>query len=102
MKAYAWRTAINDLEVRYNLQVDQIKGKRKLNKVLKLLSDWDIIGEGFNKRTQEYTYIFSRSFRSAAQWHSWAKSFPIHLTETTSHGTDKIRNKQLIQQGALL
>lgn len=101
MKAWAWRHARNDSEVQYRLQVD-IKGKRKLNKVLKLLADWSIIAEGFNPKTQEYTYIFSQVFDSMATWLLWAESFPIYLTEITTHGNEKIRNKQLAKQGALL
>jgi len=102
MKAYAWRCSIKDSGVQYRLQVEHIKGKRKLNKVLKLLTDWSIIAEGFNKRTQEYTYIFSRAFDTANTWRTWAEEFPIYLTETTTHGNSMIRNKQLIKQGATL
>jgi len=102
MKAWAWRYTIDETKVKYRLQVDQIKGKRKLNKVLKLLDDWSIIAEGFNPRTQEYTYIFSRAFSSASLWRLWAQDFPIYLTETTTHGKTRVRNKQLIKEGALL
>jgi hypothetical protein len=102
MKAWAWRRDTEDNKLSYCIQVDTIKGKRKLNKVLKLFSDWNIIADGYNAKTQEYTYIFAKSFDSTHKWQSWAESLPIHLVETTSHGNQKIRNKKMIQQGAVL
>ena len=99
MKAWAWR---RDGESSYCVQIENIKGKRKLNKVLKLLSDWKIISDGYNAKTEEYTYIFAKNFPNTGKWLSWAENFPVHLTETTSHGNEKIRNKQLIKKGELL
>ena len=102
MKAWAWRRETNDDKANYCLQVDNIKGKRKLNKVLKVLSEWEIIGKGYNANTEEYTFIFSADFDNPHLWQDWAETFPIYLTELTSHGNEKIRNKKLIKQGAVL
>lgn len=105
MKAWAWRRGTSDTnnnKINYCIQIEGIKGKRRLNKVLKILSEWDIIGDGYNPKTEEYTYIFSSTFKNTNQWQAWAETFPIYLTEVTSHGNEKIRNKKLIQQGAVL
>jgi len=102
MKAWAWRRETDNNETSYCIQVEKIKGKRKLNKVLKLLSEWVIVGDGYNAKTQEYTYIFAKNFDTTYKWQIWAESFPIHLVEITSHGNEKIRNKKMIQQGAVL
>jgi|TARA_R110002020_G_scaffold375610_1_gene586812 hypothetical protein len=99
MKAWAWR---REGEGSYCVQIENIKGKRKLNKVLKLLSDWKIISDGYNAKTEEYTYIFAKNFANTNKWLTWAESFPVYLTETTSHGNEKIRNKKLIKKGTLL
>jgi hypothetical protein len=99
MKAWAWRRGD---EGNYCVQIENIKGKRKLNKVLKLLSDWKVISDGYNPKTEEYTYIFAKSFANTNKWLLWAEKFPVHLTETTSHGNEKVRNKNLIKKGMLL
>ena len=102
MKAWAWRRETDDNKANYCLQVENIKGKRKLNKVLKVLAEWEIICEGYNPNTEEYTIIFSNNFDNPNLWQTWAEAFPIYLTETTSHGNEKVRNKKLIKEGALL
>ena len=48
MKAFAWRRETDDDKANYCLQVENIKGKRALNKVVKILGDWEIIGDGYN------------------------------------------------------
>ena len=40
MKAWAWRVETDDDNASYRVQVENIKGKRKLNKVLQILSNW--------------------------------------------------------------
>ena len=62
MKAFAWRRETNDSRANYCLQVENIKGKRALNKVVKILGDWEVIGDGYNAKTEEYTMIFSTNF----------------------------------------
>ena len=57
MKAFAWRRETEDPKANYCLQVENIKGKRALNKVVKILGDWEIIGDGYNAKTEEYTMI---------------------------------------------
>lgn len=102
MKAWAWRRDTSDSRANYCVQVERIRGKRKLNKVLKILSEWEVVSDGYNANTEEYTFIFSKDFDNVRTWQAWAEKFPIYLTETTSHGNEKIRNKKLIKQGALL
>tara|TARA_A100001515_G_scaffold37745_1_gene29680 strand:+ start:256 stop:603 length:348 start_codon:yes stop_codon:yes gene_type:complete len=102
MKAFAWRRETNDNRANYCLQVENIKGKRALNKVVKILGDWEVIGDGYNAKTEEYTMIFSTNFDNPGKWQNWAEEFPIYLVEVTSHGNEKIRNKKLIKAGAVL
>tara|TARA_R110000787_G_scaffold181557_1_gene293617 strand:- start:567 stop:815 length:249 start_codon:yes stop_codon:yes gene_type:complete len=82
--------------------VESIKGKRKLNKVMSVLSEWEIIGQGYNSNTEEYTYMFARDFENTSKWKTCAEAFPIHLVELTSHGNELVRNKKLIKQGSVL
>ena len=102
MKAFAWRLETNDSKANYCLQVENIKGKRALNKVVKILGDWEVIGDGYNAKTEEYTMIFSTNFDNPGKWQNWAEEFPIYLVEVTSHGNEKILNKKLIKAGAVL
>ena len=102
MKAFAWRRETTDPKANYCLQVENIKGKRALNKVVKILGDWEIIGDGYNAKTKEFTYIFAKRFDNTGAWQAWAETFPIHLVEMTSHGNERIRNKKMVQQGAVL
>lgn len=102
MKAWAWRIETDDNNASYRIQVENIKGKRTLNKVLKILSECNIVGKGYNGNTEEYTFIFAKDFDSPNNWQIWAEQFPIYLTEITSHGNEKVRNKKLIKQGAIL
>ena len=102
MKAWAWKRENEYNKTEYCIQVDNIKGKRKLNKVLKILSEWTVVGDGYNIKTKEFTYIFAKTFVNTHTWQTWAETFPIHLVEMTSHGNEKIRNKKMIQQGAVL
>ena len=101
MKAFAWKRD-TDSGLNYCVQVESIKGQRKLNKVMKVLSEWDVIGQGYNSNTEEYTYMFARDFETTTKWRSCAQEFPIHLVELTSHGNELIRNKKLIKQGSVL
>ena len=102
MQAWACKTE-NEYDHTENcIQVQNIKGKRKLNKVLKILSEWTVIGDGYNAKTKELTYIFAKRFDNTGAWQAWAETFPIHLVEMTSHGNERIRNKKMVQQGAVL
>ena len=77
MKAFAWRRETTDPKANYCLQVENIKGKRALNKVVKILGDWEIIGDGYNAKTEEYTMIFAQNFDNPRKWQAWAEEFPI-------------------------
>jgi hypothetical protein len=102
MRAFAWRRETDNDSANYCVQVENIKGKQKLNKVLKTLSEWEVVGKGYNANTREYTFMFARDFASPSRWLICAKKFPIHLTEVTSHGNELVRNKKLIKQGDVL
>ena len=102
MKAFAWRRETTDPRANYCLQVENIKGKRALNKVVKILGDWEIIGDGYNAKTEEYTMIYAQDFDNPRKGQAWAEKFPIQLVEITSHGNEKLRNKKLVKAGAVL
>jgi len=101
VKALAWKRD-SDSGLKYCVQVERIKGKRKLNKDMSVLSEWEIIGQGYNSNTEEYTYMFARDFENTSKWKTCAEAFPIHLVELTSHGNELVRNKKLIKQGSVL
>jgi len=46
--------------------------------------------------------IFAQDFDNPRKWQTWAENFPIRLIEITSHGNEKLRNKKLVQAGAVL
>ncbi len=102
MKAFAWRRETTEPKANYCLQVENIKGKRALNRVYKILNDWEVIGDGYNAKTEEYTIIFAQDFDNPRKWQTWAEKFPIRLVEITSHGNEKLRNKKLVKAGAVL
>ena len=87
MNAHAWRVNADEEKYIDCVQFDGFKGKRKANKLLKMMTEqWRIVAEGFNPKNSELTYIFSREFDDTKQWREWAKQFPMTLLETTSHG----------------
>ena len=49
MKALAWKhRKKNENNFTYQLQINGISGKRQEKQLLKTLTDWQKIGEGFN------------------------------------------------------
>ena len=102
MKAFAWRRETDNNKANYCLQVENIKGKRSLNKVVKILDDWEIIGDGYNAKTEEYTVIFSSDFDNPQKCLAGAEECPIYLVELTPYGNEKLRNKKLVKAGAVL
>ena len=79
MKAFAWKRD-TDVGLNYCVQVESIKGKRKLNKVMKVLSEWNVIGQGYNSNTEEYTYMFARDFEISSDWSSQKSFFFVLLS----------------------
>ena len=53
MKATAWKLKTqNKDEFIYHLQIDDIKGKRKMNNVTKAVKDWGFFAEGYNPKNK--------------------------------------------------
>ena len=59
-------------DTNYCVQINKIKGKRNYNKVIKLMDDWSLTGEGVSGK-QEYLLIFSKNFNSRDEWVLWGK-----------------------------
>ena len=69
MSATGWKhLKMDNDEIVYIVQVDRIVGKRKENKLLKEMSDWNLCGDGFNPKTRETTYIFKKAFQSEPEF----------------------------------
>ena len=84
MKGTAWRNArmlTNDYH--YILQIDEIKGKREENRILKDTAEWHVYGEGFDPTTKTKTLMFKRVSNTESDWKKWARSFPYQLEEIT-------------------
>ena len=90
MSATGWKhLKLDGSEIIYMVQVDKIKGKRKENKLLKDMSDWDLFGDGFNPKTKETMYIFKKVFESEKDWMRWGRAFPYNLIEISSISSRK-------------
>jgi hypothetical protein len=90
MSATGWKhLKMDNDEIIYIVQVDRIVGKRKENKLLKEMSDWNLCGDGFNPKTRETTYIFKKAFQSEKDWMSWGRSFPYNLVEISPKSSKK-------------
>lgn len=90
MSATGWRHLKNNNDkIVYVVQVDKIKGKRKENKLLKDMSDWNLCGDGFNPKTKEATFIFKKEFDSEKDWLTWGRNFPYNLIEISTRTSKK-------------
>jgi hypothetical protein len=84
MKGTAWRnTRVLTNDYHYVLQIDEIKGKREENRLLKDTPEWRPYGEGYDPVTKTKTIMFKRAFNTENEWKSWARSFPYELEEIT-------------------
>ena len=84
MKGTAWRNArlLTD-DYYYVLQIDEIKGKRDENRLLKDTREWELYGEGYDPTSKTRTLMFKRSFETEGDWKRWARTFPHELEEIT-------------------
>lgn len=89
LDAKAWKvtTEKNSPDCVYQMQVYGITPALR-SKVEKVLSEWDIVGEGSKKGKQ--VLIFSRNFKEQSRWLKWAKSFgAFNLVELDKNGEPK-------------
>lgn len=98
MIATTWRLKTeNKNKYVYRLQVESFKGKRSKNKLLKLIKEWEIVGEGFDSKTKDSILFFSREFDTMAEWRQWLKEFPLETFEIKSNGkVKKIKKRTTI------
>jgi len=84
MKGVAWKNSrIDSDECVYILQVDEIKGKREYNRLLKEVSGWNCTGTAYDPSTKTESYLFRRGFSTEGEWKTWARKFPYFLEEIT-------------------
>ena len=77
MKMYgcAWK----DQEC-YAVQVNDVKhGDKKI--ITNLFKGWDQKGFGWNVKSGEQLFIFTKQFSNEKEWLSWAKTCPFKLVE---------------------
>lgn len=60
-------------DTQYCVQINKIKGTRNYNKIIKLMDDWSLTGEGVSGK-KEYVLIFSKTFGSRDEWVLWGKN----------------------------
>ncbi len=90
MKAIAWKLeTANKKDCVYRIQVEELKGKRTLKKVYKILDTWQFSAEGYDARESGKILIFSKKFKNSAEWLKWAKEVPLNLIELNSKGRPK-------------
>jgi len=81
VKATAWKHGLPNSKSTHLLQIDQICGKRKENRIRKAFKEWITHGEGYNPKSKESTLIFKKSFNSEAEWKKWARNVQFDLIE---------------------
>jgi len=90
MRATAWKLkTTNKEEFIYQLQIDEIKGKRKMNNATKAVEDWQFFAEGYNPKNKMSMLLVQREFPTESAWISWAREFPFILQEINGMGNPK-------------
>jgi len=91
MKGVAWKnTRLVTDDFLYVLQVDEIKGIRQTNRLLKDVQGWECTGNAYDPKTKTESLIFKRVFSTETDWKSWARKFPYSLEEITEK-TGKVK-----------
>ena len=89
MRGVAWKDArANTEELQYVLQVEDIKGVREENRIVKFLSDWNSYGFGYSPKDRTQTIMFKKEFETEGEWKRWARKFP-HILEEITEKTGK-------------
>jgi hypothetical protein len=91
MKVSAWSTRIDDESYRYQLQFDDIEGKRIRNRILKEMvqsHDCAESGSGYTKNGN-YILLFSKTFESQQDWIQWARALDYPLVEYNTKSKPK-------------
>tara|TARA_Y100001938_G_C8057670_1_gene415374 strand:- start:712 stop:1047 length:336 start_codon:yes stop_codon:yes gene_type:complete len=84
MKSVAWKnTRLDTNDLLYVLQVDEIRGVRQHNRLLKDVVGWECTGNAYDPKSKTESLIFKRAFQTEAEWKSWARQFPYILEEIT-------------------
>ena len=84
MKGVAWKnTRLVTDDFLYVLQVDEIKGIRQTNRLLKDVQGWECTGNAYDPKTKTESLIFKRVFSTETDLKSWARKFPYSLEEIT-------------------
>tara|TARA_R110000824_G_scaffold359488_1_gene547039 strand:- start:647 stop:1033 length:387 start_codon:yes stop_codon:yes gene_type:complete len=84
MKGVAWKNSrVATDNFVYILQVDEIKGVRQQNKLLKDVVGWDCTGNVYDPKSKTESLLFKRNFRTETEWKAWARKFPYVLEEIT-------------------
>ena len=84
MKGVAWKnTRLTNDDFLYVLQVDEIKGVRQQNRLLKDVAGWECTGNAYDQKSKTESLIFKRIFRTESAWKVWARQFPYVLEEIT-------------------
>ena len=90
MEATAWKVNTDASGAcTYQMQIEKIKGKRELNKVSKLVADWERFAEGYNSTNSTSLLVLRKRFSDISSWIHWARQFPYNLEEVNNKGRPK-------------
>ena len=74
MKGVAWKnTRLENDDFLYVLQVDEIKGVRQQNRLLKEVNGWVCTGNAYDPKSKTESLIFSRIFQTESDFHMYWK-----------------------------
>ena len=91
MKGVAWKnTRLMNDDFLYVLQVDEIKGVRQQNRLLKDVAGWECTGNAYDPKSKTESLIFKRIFGTETEWKQCARCFP-HVLEEITEKTGKIK-----------
>ena len=89
MEATAWKEDYCDKGLRYRLQINNVTDGRVARKLLRVVSDWQESGSGWNPASKTEVLLFSKHFETEQEWLKWAKHFPYKLVELNRKGIPK-------------
>ena len=73
MTFVAWKFVKNEDYIIYRMQVNWESGESTKKKIMELMKEWILSGEGIGKKS---CLIFNKKFDNIQQWRKWVKSFP--------------------------
>lgn len=86
MRSDAWKFSETENGIIYNLQISEIpwKFKKALSDAMR---DWEVKAYGWNIKSGNQVFIYSKLFKSEEDWQKWATAFPLEVQEKRYWGS---------------